>query len=143
MIHGTRPGCQQKLAARSQGARHVGEVALLVGEVFGRLYRPYQIERRGRELEVVGVRHFKVHLAFNPCLAERSRAYIQNMNTSGMPEEVGTVVEHPELRIHRGFIVQKQPVMEMVAPERAIKEGQRVVMISNLIGRDGHGSHEF
>src|SRR5690348_9955264 len=36
--------------------------------MLGRLHSPDQVESRGRELEEVGISHFKVHPVSDPCL---------------------------------------------------------------------------
>ena len=70
--------------------------------------------------------------------------HVQHMRARGKPEQVDAVVEHPDLRSFRRFVlIEKQPVMDVVAPERAIDEGQRVVVVSDLIGRDEYGGHQF
>ena len=65
------------------------------------------------------------------------------MRARAKPEEVNTIVDHPDLRVFRRILlVQKQSVMDVVTPESAIDESQRIVVVPDLIGRDGCGSHQ-
>jgi hypothetical protein len=72
-------------------------------------------------------------------------AYVQDTITGSKIEEVNTVVEHPDLSIFGRFIAfEKQSMMNVVAPEGAIKEGERVIVLSDLSGSDlGESDHRF
>jgi len=72
-------------------------------------------------------------------------AYVQDTITGSKIEEVNTVVEHLDLSIFGRFIAfEKQSMMNVVAPEGAIKEGERVIVLSDLSGSDlGESDHRF
>jgi hypothetical protein len=169
-----RPRRQQKLAARPQGAYDIVEVAPFVGEVFGRLHRPYQVERRGRELEMIGILNFKCTRRSTPATAECSRASLAwlGLRVSPVPvhdndrarwirvppcpqptpaherrrkapgDRYSSQASGPA-RLQHFLLVQNQSIMDVVAPESPVNEGQRVVVVSDLISRDGHRSHQF
>jgi hypothetical protein len=69
--------------------------------------------------------------------------HVPHLRTCGKPE-VDAVLDHPDLRVFwRILVVQKQSVMNVVAPESAIDESQRIVVVPDLIGRDSHGGHQI
>jgi hypothetical protein len=57
--------------------------------------------------------------------AAEPATHVPHLRTRGKPEEVDAVLDHP------------------VAPESAIDESQRIVVVPDLIGRDGHGGHQI
>ena len=61
-------------------------------------------------------------------------AHVEHMRApERKTEQVDAVIEHPDLRVLGRFIAfEKQSMMNVVAPEGAIDEGERVVVLSDF-----------
>jgi hypothetical protein len=70
-------------------------------------------------------------------------AHIEDVHGGAKVEKADTVLEHPDLRFLGRFVaLEKKAMMNVVAPESSIDEGERIVMLSNLLGSDRGGGHE-
>ncbi len=70
-------------------------------------------------------------------------AHIEDVHRGAKVEKADAVLEHPDLRFLGRFVaLEKKAMMNVVAPESAIDEGERIVMLSNLLGGNRGGGHE-
>ena len=61
-------------------------------------------------------------------------AHVQNGFPSAELQQFNTVIQQLKLSLLGRLVIEKQPVVDVVAPKSAVNESERVVMLANFLG---------